>query len=149
MIKKKQRRKKNGTVLGEKKKRNIINLQTSIDNEDSFRKGDIEMGRYPLYSRYLWPEMYFPEYRLHRKLWMKRTHLHLLKLFSSLLYFPHAKDLIVKLYITVFLTCCLVSYTFIFSTWLKVLPIPYFSTMCCKQTVAIVQMRFHVYIVPL
>lgn len=72
---------------------------------------------------------------------MKRTHLHLLKLFSSLLFFPHAKDLIVKLYITVFLTCCLVSYTFIFSTWLKVLPIPYFSTMCCKQTVAIVQMR--------
>ena len=40
------------------------------------------------------------------------------------------------------LTCCLVSYTFIFSTWLKVLPIPYFSTMCCKQTVAIVQRRF-------
>lgn len=47
------------------------------------------------------------------------------------------------------LTCCLVSYTFIFSTWLKVLPIPYFSTMCCKQTVAIVQRRFHVYRVPL
>lgn len=50
MIKKKKR-KKNETALEGKKKRNIINLQTSTDNEECSSQGEIEMRRYPAVTR--------------------------------------------------------------------------------------------------